>query len=148
MLSVKLFGKDPALVSAFLQAVVMAFVTFKLGVTPEQGALISVAVTALVGTYAAFAIKQNLLPAIVAGFQALAAVAVAYGLHLSPEESGALTAGLVGLLGLFLRTQADPKAGSPAQPDSGTPQPTVEVNAPDLEPSSVATSTLYDGSGA
>ena len=123
--SVKLFGRDPALVSAALQALVAVFVAFKLGVSPEQGALISAATAAVVGGYAAYAIKQNILPAVVGIFQALAAVAVAYGLNLSPEQTGVLTAALVGVLGFWLRTQADPKAGSPSEPQQ------LEVNLTD-----------------
>ena len=125
-LSVKLFGKEPALVAALLQAVVSVFVTFKLGVSPEQGAFVSAGVAALVGAYTAYAVKQNLLPAIVAAFQALVAIAVAYGLHLDAAETGVLTALLVAGLGLYLRTQADPKAGSPDAPVEVNPTPAVE----------------------
>ena len=126
-MSVKLFGKEPALVGAFLQAVLA--LVLGLGIVPglntETAALISAAGAAVFGAYAAYSIKQNLLPAIVAGFQALVAVGVGFGLDfLTPELTGTLTAVLVGALGLFLRTQADPKAGSPADP--GPPAP-VEV---------------------
>lgn len=124
--SVKLFGKDPALVGAFLQSVLATLLA--LGIVPgldsETAALISVAGAALFGGYAAYAIKQNLLPAIVAAFQALVAVAVGFGLgdilaasgYDATLLTGLATAVLTAGLGLFLRTQADPKAGSPAAP--------------------------------
>jgi hypothetical protein len=117
--SVKLFGKEPALVGAFLSAVLALLVG--LGVVPgldgHTGALVTALGTAVFGAYAAYAVKQNLLPSIVAAFQALVAVGVGFGLDfLTPELTGLLTALLVGALGLFLRTQADPKAGSPADP--------------------------------
>jgi len=134
--SVKLFGKDPALVGAFLQSVLAALLG--LGVIPglnsETAALISVAGAAVFGGYAAFAIKQNILPAVVAAFQALAAVAMGFGLgdvlaahgYDATLLTGLATAVLTAGLGLFLRTQADPKAGSPADPDPVVPVP-VEI---------------------
>lgn len=133
--SVKLFGKDPALVGAFLQSVLATVLA--LGVIPglnsETAALVSVAGAAVFGGYAAYAIKQNVLPAIVAAFQALVAVAVGFGLGdiLAARGfdatllTGLLTAVLTAGLGLFLRTQADPKAGSPAAPIPLTPIPVV-----------------------
>lgn len=128
--SVKLFGKDPALVGAFLTAVLATLLGLGVvpGLTPETVGLITAAGAALFGGYAAYAIKQNLLPAIVAAFQALVAVGVGFGLDfLTPELTGLLTGLLVTGLGLFLRTQADPKAGSPAQPDPVTPNPVTVV---------------------
>lgn len=124
--SVKLFGKEPALVGAFLQSLLATLLA--LGIVPgldsETAALISAAGAAVFGTYVAYAVKQNLLPAIVAAFQALVAVAVGFGLGDVLERwrpdldvtllTGLATAVLTAGLGLFLRTQADPKAGSPA----------------------------------
>jgi hypothetical protein len=127
--SVKLFGKEPALVGAFLQALLAALLG--LGIVPgldsETAGLISAAGAAVFGAYAAFAIKQNLLPTIVAAFQALVAVAVGFGLgdvlaahgYDATTLTGLATAVLVAGLGLFLRSNADPKAGSPAA--SGVP---------------------------
>lgn len=128
--SVKLFGKEPALVGAFLQSLLAALLG--LGVIPgldaHTAALISAAGAALFGAYAAYAIKQNLLPTIVAAFQALVAVGVGFGLgdvlaahgFDATTLTGLATAVLVGGLGLFLRKNADPKAGSPADPSVPT----------------------------
>lgn len=142
--SVKLFGKDPALVGAFLQSVLATLLA--LGIVPgldsETAALISVAGAALFGGYAAYAIKQNLLPAIVAAFQALVAVAFGFGLgdilaahgYDSVLLTGLATAVLTAGLGLFLRTQADPKAGSPAAPDVPTAADQGALHSADEDP--------------
>lgn len=134
--SVKLFGKEPALVGAFLQSVLA--IALGLGVIPglnvETAGLISAAGAAVFGAYVAYAVHQNLLPTIIAAFQALVAVAVAFGLddvlvahHLDAAKlTGLATAFLTGLLGLFLRQNADPKAGSPALPQEITVNHVVE----------------------
>lgn len=129
--SVKLFGREPALVGAFLSAVLSLLLG--LGVVPglstETVGLITAGGAAVFGAYVAFAVKQNLLPALVAAFQALVAIGVGFGLDfLTPELTGLLTSLLVAGLGLFLRTQADPKSGSPAEPQA------IEVNYPEYEP--------------
>jgi hypothetical protein len=146
--SVKLFGKDPALVGAFLQSLLAALLGLGIipGLNSETAALISVAGAAVFGGYAAFAIKQNVLPAVVAAFQALAAVAVGFGLgdvlaahgYDATLLTGLGTAVLTAGLGLFLRTQADPKAGSPAAPTpvevTVTAAPSVAQHSADDEP--------------
>lgn len=125
-MNVKLFGKEPALVGAFLQSILAMLLGLGIvpGLTPETSALISVAGAAVFGTYTAFAVKQNLLPAVVAAFQALVAVGIGFGLgdvlaaHGFDANvlTGLVTSVLVGGLGLFLRGSADPKAGSPSDP--------------------------------
>jgi hypothetical protein len=124
--SVRLFGREPALVGAFLTAVLALLLGLGVvpGLTPETVGLITAAGAAVFGAYVAFAVKQNLLPALVAAFQALLAVGVGFGLaFLTPELTGLLTALVATGLGAYLRTQADPKAGSPADPDPTTPEP-------------------------
>lgn len=132
-MSVKIFGREPALVAAFLQSVLAMVVGLGVGLSPEQAALISAGGAAVFGAYAAYALKQNLLPTVVAAFQALVAVGVGFGLgdvlasrgFDASTLTGLATAVLTALLGLFLRTQADPKAGSPSEP---VPVPVVEVS--------------------
>jgi hypothetical protein len=126
-MNVKLFGKEPALVAAFLSAILSLALGLGVvpGLTTSTAGLITAAGAAVFGAYAAFAVKQNLLPAIVAAFQALVAVGFGFGLDfLTPELTGLLTSVLVGALGLFLRTQATPVAGSPVAPE---PVPVVDV---------------------
>lgn len=132
--SVKLFGREPALVGAFLQAVLA--LVLGLGVVPgldtQTAGLITAAGAAVFGAYTAFAVKQNLLPAVVAAFQALAAVGVGFGLDfLKPELVGLISAVAAAGLGLYLRTQADPKAGTPTEPQA------LVVNYPEAEPDDV-----------
>lgn len=117
--SVKLFGREPALFGAFLQAVLA--LVLGLGIVPgldnSTAGLVSAAGAAVFGAYVAYAVKQNLLPAIVAALQALLAVGIGFGLDfLTTELTGLITATVAAALGIFLRTQADPKAGSPAEP--------------------------------
>lgn len=132
--SVKLFGREPALVGAFLQAVLA--LVLGLGIVPgldnQTAGLITAAGAAVFGAYTAFAVKQNLLPAVVAAFQALAAVGVGFGLDfLKPELVGLISAVAAAGLGLYLRTQADPKAGTPAEPVA------IQVIQPEAEPDDV-----------
>jgi hypothetical protein len=132
--SVKLFGREPALVGAFLQAVLALILG--LGIVPgldnDTAGLISAAGAAIFGAYVAYAVKQNLLPAVVAAFQALLAVGVGFGLDfLTTELTGLITAVVAAGLGIFLRTQADPKAGTPTEPTA------IVLNYPEAEPDDV-----------
>lgn len=151
--SVKLFGREPALVGAFLSAVLALLLGLGVvpGLTPQTAGLITALGAAVFGTYVAFAVKQNLLPAIVAAFQALVAVGVGFGLDfLTPELTGLLTSLLVGALGLFLRTQADPKAGSPAEPtkiEVSLPEPELPELENDGEGPSADPAVVFSGSG-
>jgi hypothetical protein len=64
-------------------------------------------------------------PALVIGLlQAVIAVAVSFGLHLSPEQVGALVALLAAAGAVFVRRQVTPVAGVPA------PAPQPAVNPP------------------
>lgn len=153
--SVKLFGREPALVGAFLSAVLALLLGLGVvpGLTTETVGLVTAAGAAVFGTYVAFAVKQNLLPAIVAAFQALVAVGVGFGLDfLTPELTGLLTSLLVAGLGLFLRTQADPKAGTPALPqqievnltEPEYEEPEVDEEGPSADPAVVFSSQVGD----
>jgi hypothetical protein len=140
--SVKLFGREPALIGAFLQATLA--LVLGLGVIPglDNGTagLISAAGAAVFGAYVAFAVKQNLLPAVIAAFQALLAVGFGFGLDfLTTDLTGLITAVVAAALGIFLRTQADPKAGSPAAPTE------ILVTYPETEPDDVGAGEVEDG---
>lgn len=126
-MSVKIFGREPALVAAFLQAVLAVLVGYGIvpGLDNEAAGLVTAAGAAVFGAYAAYAVKESLLPALVAAFQALLAVAVAFGLDVPADKAALLTAGVSTLLGLYLRTQATPVMGSPSEP---VPVPVVEVS--------------------
>jgi hypothetical protein len=132
--SVKIFGREPALVGAMLQSILALVLGFGIipGLDTETVGLVTAAGAAVFGAYVAFAVKQNLLPAIVAAFQALVAVAVGFGLDfLTPDKTALITAALTAILGFFLRTQADPKAGTPTEPT------VLQVEYPEGEPDDV-----------
>jgi hypothetical protein len=139
--SVKLFGREPALVGALLQSILALALGFGVipGLDTSTVGLITAAGAAVFGAYTAFAVKQNLLPAIVAAFQALVAVGVGFGLDfLTPDKTALLTATLTAILGFILRTQADPKAGSPAEPVA------MVVTYPENEPDDVGDGEVED----
>lgn len=134
-MNIKIFGKEPALVGAFLSSVLAVALGLHIvpGLDAQTAGLITAAGTAVFGAYVAYAVKENLLPAIIAAFQALVAVALGFGLgdllaahgYDATTLTGLATGFLTGLLGLFLRTQATPKAGSPVAPE---PVPVVDVS--------------------
>jgi hypothetical protein len=85
----KIFGREPALVMAFLSSLITVFsaIIFHLSDT-QQGGLNAVVVGLFGFITAALLEKEKFVPALVGLAKAVVAVAISFGLHWSPEVQG------------------------------------------------------------
>lgn len=85
----KIFGREPALIMAFLSSLIAVFSAFLFPLSDTQQGVLNAVVVALFGFItAALLQKEKLVPAIVGLAKAVIAVAVSFGLHWSPERQG------------------------------------------------------------
>jgi hypothetical protein len=107
----KIFGHEPTLVIQGVTAVITLLATFNLHwITPQQAALIGVALAAVSGLLNALAVRP-ISPAIFTSLiGAIAAVAVGYGVQgITAERVGLVQATVVVALGLITRAQVTPE---------------------------------------
>lgn len=110
-MSVKLFGREPAFYVGLVEAVLALLLSFNgLGLTVETSAVIVAFVTAALGFYTAYVTKDTLLGVGTGLAKATVALFVAFGLHLSENQTAAIVALAVFALGAFQRTQTSPEA--------------------------------------
>lgn len=100
------FGREPAQWLGLLSAAVALFSSLIFPLDPgQQGALIAVA-TATFGVAGAIAVSAEKAAPLVAGLvQSVLALALAFGLALSPEVQGSIMAFVAAGVGFYLRTQ-------------------------------------------
>lgn len=99
-------GREPAQWIGLFSAAVALFSAIVLPLSiGQQGALIAVA-TAAFGVAGALAVSAEKAAPLVAGFvQSVLALALAFGLALSPEVQGSVMAFVAAGVGFYLRTQ-------------------------------------------
>ena len=105
----RIFGREPALWLAALQAIVAVVVGFQIdGFSPEQAALWMAAVNAAVGVAMAL-MTAPVAPSIFGNlFSVLATLGAAYGLDLGQEMVGLINAALMSVVVLLVRPQISP----------------------------------------
>jgi hypothetical protein len=107
----KLFGREPTLVIQSISALLAVFVAVGIpNLSAEQAGLIIAVLTASLGVFNALLVRP-VSPAAFTGFVAAgAALLTSYGLELSQEVVGSVSAAVVVLLALFVRGQGTPNA--------------------------------------
>lgn len=102
----KVFGREPALVMAFISSAIMVFSSFIFPLSDEQQGVLNAVVVAIFGFItAALLAHEKLVPALVGLVKAVIAIAISFGLHLSPEQQGVLLAFVAGAAALWYRPQ-------------------------------------------
>lgn len=102
----KIFGREPALIMAFLSSVIAVVSAFIFPLSDEQQGVLNAVVVALFGLItAALLQKEKLVPAITGFIKAAVVVAIAFGLHWSPEQQGLFIALISGIAALLVRPQ-------------------------------------------
>jgi hypothetical protein len=100
----KVFGREPAVIMAFIASAIAVFSSFVLPLSDTQQGVLNAVDVALFGLItAALVAREKLLPAIMGFVKALIAVGIAFGLHWSPEQQGivlTLVATFTSLLGV------------------------------------------------
>lgn len=102
----KIFGREPALVLAFIAALVQLASAFWFDLSGDQQGYLNGAVAALVGLATAWSVaRDRLAPAVLGAAQALLALAVAFGLSWSAEQQSVIMAFVATAVAMFVRTQ-------------------------------------------
>jgi len=102
----KIFGREPALVLAFISSMIAVISALIFPLTDEQQGVLNAVVVALFGFItAALLAKEKLVPAIVGLIKAVIAVAISFGLHLTPETQGLVLTLVATAAALWYRPQ-------------------------------------------
>lgn len=105
----KIFGRAPAFWGGLVSGLLAFVVSIDgFGLTKTQATLITAAFLALMGVYVAYVTKETLLSVGIGAAQALVALAVGFGFHISDETSGSIIAILTVVLGSFNHAQNSP----------------------------------------
>ena len=124
----KIFGYEPAAWAGALQGILGVLVVLNVfGLTADKATLLQVASAAVFSVVTAYLTKKVNLAVVVGAAQAILALLVGFGLHLTPDVQAAVIAALqVGLAG-FLRQNTEPAetpgfnseplASEPLEPD-------------------------------
>lgn len=120
---VKLFGREPAAVLAFVAVVVKLVAAFGVHLTSDQQAVVNAAAAALVGLAVAVMAHDALAAPIYGLAQAALALAVGFGLHWSSDQQAVVLSAVQVALAMFLRTQVT------AQVSAGPVKPAVNADA-------------------
>lgn len=102
----KIFGREPAIVIAFLATLLQVAASLGFGPNPDvQGAIIAV-LTAAAGVFTAFKVQADkALPALLGFAQAGFALLLALNFHISADVQSAVAAAIAAAFALFVRTQ-------------------------------------------
>jgi hypothetical protein len=104
-----ILNREPTLIIQTISGILAVIVaTGPTGLTAEQAALIIAAVTALLGVFNALLVRPVAPPAFIALVGAGAALLAGYGLDVSQQVVGAVTAAVVSVLALLTRAQVTP----------------------------------------
>jgi hypothetical protein len=103
---VKILGREPAVVLAFISALLQAVAAFGLDLSPQlQGAATAV-IAAVFGVWTAFNVAQDkILPALLGFAQAGFSLLIALGHDVPTSTQVAISTLLTGAVALFVRTQ-------------------------------------------
>jgi hypothetical protein len=105
----KVFGREPAVYIAVVEALLAFLVTFGLdGLSAEQSTNILAVAVAAGGFLAAWATRDTLLAALGGVARAVLILATSYGLNLSQEQVGLAVVLVSAAGGIWLRTQTSP----------------------------------------
>lgn len=105
----KVFGREPAVYIAVVEAVLAFLVTFGFsGLTAEESTNILAVAIAIGGVLAAMTTRNTLLAALSGVARAVLVLSVSYGLNLSQEQVGLTVVIVSTISGIWLRTQTSP----------------------------------------
>ena len=114
----KVFGREPALIAAFIATVIQVVSALVLPLTTEQQGVLNGAVALVLGLVVAAQVSlEKAVPALIGLLQGLAAVAVAFGFDISANTVSAITAVIAAGAAMFIRTQVV----APVGPEGASP---------------------------
>ncbi|WP_439030209.1 hypothetical protein [Gordonia terrae] len=105
-----IIGREPAMISAGIVAIVGLISGFLLPISSTTQALIQTLVGAALALWVCLAVRENVVPGILAVIQAALPLVVVAGADLTTDEQGQIYAAAAVLLGLLARPNLTPKA--------------------------------------
>lgn len=103
----KLWGREPALWLALISAIVMSSTAFGLELTGEMQGTINAASAALFGLLTAYFVARDGLQAAILGLaKAVLSLAMAFGLHWTPDRQSAAMVLVTTIVAMFVRSSA------------------------------------------
>lgn len=107
----KVFGREPTLLLQAISAILSIGVAVGLpGLSAEQSALVVAVISAFFGVVNALAVRPVAPAAFIGLVGAVAALVTGYGLEVSQELVGSISATVVTVLALLTRVQVTPNA--------------------------------------
>ncbi len=101
----KFFGREPALILSLIATAIRLFSAFFINLTTEQQAWLNALATAGMGLLIALVVHQGIPAAILGFIQAILALGVGLGLHISAETQAVIMSFVGSLVAMFIRTQ-------------------------------------------
>lgn len=102
----KILGRDPVLIMGFISAAIAVLSSLVLHLSDEQQGVLNAVVVAAFGfAAAAMLARDKAVPALVGLFKAVIAVAIAFGLHMTPEAQGLVLTLVAAGAALLVRPQ-------------------------------------------
>lgn len=121
-----IFKRDPALWMTFAATVIRLVSGFLFPLTVDQQSLLNAFVAAIVGVLVAFMVRHDGQVAAIGGLVAAAlAVAIGFGLRMSPENQALVMSGVGLAVAAFARTQM----GAKVPPVVTDPEPVQPIRA-------------------
>ncbi|AFR48017.1 hypothetical protein [Gordonia sp. KTR9] len=102
-------GREPAMISSAIMAIIGLVSGFWLPISPTTQALIQTFVGAVLALWVLIAVRENVVPGILAVVQALLPLVVIAGADLSTDEQGQIYAAAAILIALLARPNLTPK---------------------------------------
>lgn len=117
----KIFGREPAAILAFVAVVIKLVAAFGVNLTADQQAVLNAVAAAVVGLVVAVLAHDALAAPLYGLAQAALALAVGFGLHWSADRQAVVLSFVQVAIAMFLRTQVTAKVPSSAPRHAATP---------------------------
>lgn len=102
----RIFGREPVAIMAFISSAIAVFSSFVIELSDEQQGVLNAVTVALFGFIAAALLQRDrLVPAVTGLIKAVLAVAISFGLHMTPEQQGLILTLVAGAAALLIRPQ-------------------------------------------
>jgi nicotinamide riboside transporter PnuC len=111
----KIFGREPALWAALLNAIVYILCAWIFHPSPEVEAGIIAVISAVLGMVVAFSTKDGVSAAILGLVKSMLALLLGFGLKMTADQQAGILSLAAAFTGMFVRTQATALVG----PDGG-----------------------------
>lgn len=101
----RIFGREPAVILAFIATVIKLVAAFWIELTADQQAVLNAAAAAIVGLAIAAMVRDGIVAAVLGLAQAALALGIGFGLTISAEDQAVIMAFVGTAVSMFVRTQ-------------------------------------------